>query len=447
MPSSTARSDPFVVVTGGTLVTLSGPTGEPTRAPFPVGTEPCVVGRGAKSHVVIDDPEVSTSHFELTATERGVRVRDLESTNGTFVHQARLESGGSAYLTSDARLRCGQTWFGLQVARTEQVTIARSGRLGALVGGSTAMRRLYAQLTRIAPHDVSILITGETGTGKELVAHAIHENSRRAAGPFVTVDCTTIPTTLAESKLFGHEKGAFTGAVSRQVSPFLDAEGGTIFFDELGELPVDLQAKLLRALEARQIQPVGSNRYQPIDVRVVAATRRNLHAEINAGRFRDDLYYRVAQTVMRVPALRERREDIADLIVRFLEDLEDPDAVARIDRPTRDRLMRHDWPGNVRELRNLIIAAYAQSGGGPIEVSELLGSRGDTLPPPPDTSAGAARSFQALKREVFEAFEREYFSNLHRETEGNLSEMSRRSGLARSTVRDYLARYGIRMVE
>jgi DNA-binding NtrC family response regulator len=445
MHAPTARSEPFVVVTGGSIVTLASQTGEPTGPVVTVGAEPCVIGRGGGSSVVVDDPEVSVSHCELTATEHGVRVRDLESTNGTFVHQVRLESGGSIYLTSDARLRCGQSWLALQVARTEQVTLARSDSFDRLTGRSTAMRRVFAQLARIAPHDVSVLITGETGTGKELVAHAIHQNSRRASGPFVTVDCTNIPATLAESKLFGHEKGAFTGAVSRQVSPFLDADGGTIFFDELGELPLDLQAKLLRALEARQIQAVGSNRYQPIDVRVIAATRRNLHAEINAGRFRDDLYYRVAQTVVRVPPLRERREDIPDLVARFLDDLGDEEALTRIDRPARERLMRHDWPGNVRELRNLIVAAYAHSAGGPFEVAELLGSRDESLPPP-DKSAGA-RPFAALRRAMLEGFERDYFSNLHKETEGNLSEMSRRSGLARSTVRDLLARYGIRTVE
>jgi integrase len=178
------------------------------------------------------------------------------------------------------------------------------------------MRRLYAQLTSLRSHELSVLITGETGTGKELVAQAIHRSSVRSGGPLIVVDCTTIPSSLAESMLFGHEKGAFTGAVSRHVSPFLAAHGGTLFFDELGELPLDIQPKLLRALETRQIQSVGSNRPVPIDVRVVAATRRNLHAEMNSKQFREDLYYRFAQVVVDMPPLRARAEDIADLSVR-----------------------------------------------------------------------------------------------------------------------------------
>ncbi len=305
------------------------------------------------------------------------------------------------------------------------------------------MRLIYAQLGRIAPHEMSVLITGETGTGKELVAQAIHKASRRAAGPFVTVDCTTIPRSLAESALFGHEKGAFTGAIARQSSPFVDAQGGTIFFDELGELPDDLQPKLLRALEARKIQPVGSNRLQPIDVRVVAATRRNLHSEINKNRFREDLYYRFAQTVVRVPPLRERPEDIPDLIARFLEDMGDPGAMARIDQPTRDRLLDHDWPGNVRELRNVIIAAHAHSDGGPFEVADLLAARVDS----PMLARAEPGQFQALKRELLEKFERDFFIALHRDAGGNLSEMARRSGLARSSVRRYVTRYGLSVTE
>ena len=253
------------------------------------------------------------------------------------------------------------------------------------------------------------------------------------------VDCTNIPAALAESSLFGHEKGAFTGAVSRQSSPFADAQGGTIFFDELGELPYDLQAKLLRALEARKIQPVGSNRLLPIDVRVVAATRRNLYSEINKKRFREDLYYRFAQTVIRVPPLRERPEDIPALIAHFLAELGDPGAIGRIDQPAQDRLMNHDWPGNVRELRNVITLAHVHSNGGPFEVADLLVAHVDS----PSPAGAAPGPFQALKRE----FERDYFSALHRDTGGNLSEMSRRSGLARSSVREYVTRYRLGISE
>jgi DNA-binding NtrC family response regulator len=439
---STALSGAFVEVRGGQLAAASRDTGLPVEHFVAIGADPCVVGRGASCQVVVDDAEVSTCHCELTATSGGVRVRDLHSRNGTFVHAARLEPGGSLYLTADARLRVGQSWFVVRVTGTEELQLSRAGHFGPLIGRSAAMRRIYAQLGKIAPHEVSVLITGETGTGKELVAQAIHEASRRASGPFVIVDCTNIPASLAESTLFGHEKGAFTGAVSRRISPFVEAAGGTIFFDELGELPYDLQAKLLRAIEARQVQSVGSTRYQDVDVRIVAATRRNLLSEINEKRFREDLYYRIAQTVVWVPPLRERPDDIPDLITLFLEDLGDPGAIGRIDRPVRDRLMRHDWPGNVRELRNVMAAALAHSNGGPFEVADLLAPDGGR-PLLLQAGPGAAQPWS----EQIEKFEREFFATLHRETGGNLSEMARRSGLARSTVRRYLTRYGLGVCE
>jgi DNA-binding NtrC family response regulator len=405
-----------------------------------IGAEPCIVGRGDHCHVVLDDPRVSTSHCELTATDKGVLVRDLDSRNGTFLHQARLEKG--AYLLSDARLRCGQTWLAVRVTNPEQVPISIAGSYGSLVGRSPSMRRIFARLAAVAPHDLNVVITGETGTGKELVADAIHRASRRE-GPFIVVDCTTIPPSLAESRLFGHEKGAFTGAVSRQVSPFVEARGGTIFFDELGELPSEIQPKLLRALEARQIQSVGSTRYQPIDVRIVAATRRNMHEEINSKRFRDDLYHRFAQTVIHLPPLRERAEDIPDLVVRFLTDLGDPAGVTRIDKPSMDRLMRHDWTGNVRELRNVIVTAHALSKGGVIEVADFLSARcpnGVHL----SERASSTRAFAVRKSEILEAFERDFFTALHSDASGNVSQMARLSGLSRPTVRQYLDRYGLR---
>jgi DNA-binding NtrC family response regulator len=404
-----------------------------------------VVGRGGHCHIVLDDPRVSTSHCELVATDHGVLLTDLDSRNGTFVNQVRLERNSSAYLAGEAHIRCGHTWLRFSGAGVERVPLSAQNTFGPLVGHSIAMRRVYAQLARVASHELSVLITGETGTGKELVAQALHGASRRRAGPLVVVDCTTVPASLAESKLFGHEKGAFTGAVARHVSPFIEAQGGTIFFDELGELPTDIQPKLLRALEARQIQSVGSNRYHPIDVRVIAATRCNMHVEINTKRFRDDLYYRLAQVVIEIPPLRKRPEDIPDLVARFVAGLGDPGAMNRIDGPSMERLLRHDWPGNVRELRNVVLAAHAHAEGGPIDFSEFLTTRSGGM----DLSdrVSALGSFHALKRELLESFEREYFARMVAEARGNLSEMSRRSGLSRSQVREYLQRHGLRSSE
>jgi DNA-binding NtrC family response regulator len=442
---TTVQTDECIEVTGGSLVLLCPETGAPIGPPVPIGAEPRVVGRGSHCHVVLEDKRVSTSHCELVAADKGILLVDLGSRNGTYVHQVRLENKSTVYLTADARIRCGQTWLGVRCTGTEQVPISAAPAFGPLVGRSVAMRRIYAQLKRIASHELNVLVTGETGTGKEVVAQAIHRTSRRREGLFVTVDCTTIPASLAESKLFGHEKGAFTGAVARGTSPFVDAQGGTLFFDELGELPGEIQPKLLRVLEAREIQSVGSNRYRPVDVRVIAATRRNMHTEMNAKRFRDDLYYRFAQVVVELPPLREHPEDIPDLAARFLADLGDREALGRIDKPSMDRLKRYDWPGNVRELRNVVLAAHAQSAGGPLDVADFLGwgVSGNDLP----HGACALRSFHILKREALGALEREYFAKLHGETAGNLSEIARRSGLSRPMVREYLQRHRLRAAE
>jgi DNA-binding NtrC family response regulator len=444
---TTAKTGGFIEVTGGTL-TVIAEGGNPAGKAIPIGVKGCIVGRGEHCDVVLDDSRVSTSHCSLAASEKGVLLVDLDSRNGTFVNQVRLARGNAVYLTVDCRIRCGQTWLQFRSVGREQVPISNSRAFGPLVGRSVGMRRIYAQLARVAEHELSVLITGETGTGKELVAEAIHLASRRAGAPFITVDCTTIPASLAESTLFGHERGAFTGAVARQVSPFLAAQHGTIFFDELGELPLDVQPKLLRVLETRKIQSVGSNNYRPIDVRVIAATRRNLHFEMNAKRFRDDLYYRFAQVVVEVPPLRERPEDIPDLVAHFLADLGDPAAMDRIERPVMDRLLRHDWPGNVRELRNVVLTAHAQSAGGPLEFADLLEPKKANLDFSDRTSS--VRSFQAFKEGVLDAAEREfakYFARLHSETGGNLSEMSRRAGLSRPQVREYVQRYRLRAAE
>jgi hypothetical protein len=264
----TVDSD-FIEVTSGS-VALLGEDGQPARPPVPIGPEPCNIGRGGHCHVSVRDGRMSTSHCELIATP-----------NGTWVNGVRLKPGNSVYLTATGRMRCGHSWFEIHVTGREQVHLSGARSFGPLVGGSIVMRELYKRLERIAPTDLSVLITGETGTGKELVAQAIHDASKRRDKPFIMVNCTTISPALAESMLFGHEKGAFTGAVSRVPSPFLQAQGGTIFFDELGELPADIQPKLLRALEAREIQAVGSTRLQPIDVRVIAASRRDLRVETN----------------------------------------------------------------------------------------------------------------------------------------------------------------------
>jgi DNA-binding NtrC family response regulator len=411
-----------------------------------VGTEPVVIGRNAACKIVLDDAKVSAVHAELVATENGVRLRDLGSRNGTFAGTVRV---GDVVLTSPCKLRLGDTEIAFEPLRPERITVPQIPSFGPLVAQSPGMRAIFERLSKVGPTDLTVLVGGETGTGKELVALALHNSSARAKKPFVVVDCGSIPPTLAEATLFGHERGAFTGAIDRRLSPFQEAEGGTIFLDELGELPVEVQPKLLRALAERRIKSVGGSAYKDVDVRVLAATRRDLVRAVNVGTFRSDLYFRVAQVKVDLPPLRQRLEDIPVLVRRMLKDLGDEAAYERISNTTLERLMRHDWPGNVRELRNAVAVAFALSNEGEeIDVAAHLGAMTEA----PLAGAGGSsaslgplkgRQFQEAKRDVLARFERDYFAALADEARGNVSEMARRAGMERAHVRAYLRRHGI----
>ncbi|MEM9694377.1 MAG: sigma-54-dependent Fis family transcriptional regulator, partial [Myxococcota bacterium] len=268
-----------------------------------VGQDPVIVGRNPACQVVIEDGKVSAVHAELMATEHGVKLRDLGSRNGTFVDAVRVHE---VTVSSACNIRLGGTALQFEPVRPEKVTVPTIPSFGPLVGQSEAMRKIFDRFAKVAPTDLTMLIGGETGTGKELAAKALHMASKRQDKPFVVVDCGSIPPSLAEATLFGHERGAFTGAVDKHASPFHDAEGGTIFLDELGELPLEVQPKLLRALAERRIKSVGGSSYRPFDVRIVAATRRDLVRAVNQGGFRSDLYFRVAQVKVELPALRQR---------------------------------------------------------------------------------------------------------------------------------------------
>ncbi len=411
-----------------------------------IATEPVVVGRNAACQIVIDDGKVSAVHAEFVATPFGVRLRDLGSRNGTWVGGVRV---GDVYLSANTKVRLGESELAFEALRPEKVAIPTIPAFGPLVGQSPVMRAIFDRLTKISPTDLTVLIQGETGTGKELVAAAIHNASARAKKPFVVVDCGSIPPTLAEATLFGHERGAFTGAVDKRLSPFEEANGGTIFLDELGELPIEVQPKLLRALAERRIKSVGSNTYRDVDVRVLAATRRDLVRAVNAGTFRSDLYFRVAQVKLEMMALRTRVEDIPVLVRRMLKDLGDESAYDRVTTMTLERLMRHDWPGNVRELRNAVAVAFALSAEDEeIDIAAHLGALSES---PAATAVGGGniavsfrgRPFQEAKRDVLARFERDYFAALADDAKGNVSEMARRAGMERAHVRAYLRRHGI----
>jgi DNA-binding NtrC family response regulator len=420
-------------VRGGKLTVQRG---NANKTELEIGAETQVVGRNEACDLVLDDKKVSAVHMELVATERGVRVRDLGSRNGTFVGDTRI---GEVYLTKNTTITCGETVLAFAPNAPEQVTVPEAAEFGPLVGSSAGMRAVFEKLRKAAPTELTVLVTGETGTGKELVAQAIHQASNRANKPFVVVDCGSIPASLAESALFGHERGSFTGAIDKRISPFVEADGGTVFLDELGELPIDVQPKLLRALAEQRIKAVGSNTYRPVNVRVIAATRRDLTREVNAGTFRSDLYFRVAQLKIELPALRHRLEDIPALIRRMLRDLGDPGAYDRIPHESLERLMRHDWPGNVRELRNVVAVALAFTKDGPLDIAAHLSPLTSTA----ESTPTRGRTFQDAKREVLARFEREYFTALWAECAGNVSEIGRRAAMERAHVRGYLRRHGI----
>jgi DNA-binding NtrC family response regulator len=411
-----------------------------------VGADPVVVGRNSACQVVLDDGRVSAVHAELVATEQGVRVRDLGSRNGTFVGGVRV---GEIFLAAACKLRIGETEVVFEPLRPERIAVSAVPTFGPMVAVSQGMRAIFERLGKVAPTDLTLLITGETGTGKELVAQAVHLASPRAKKPFVVVDCGSIPPTLAEATLFGHERGAFTGAIDRRLSPFQEADGGTIFLDELGELPLDVQPKLLRALAERRIKPVGGSGYREVDVRVLAATRRDLVRAVNAGGFRSDLYFRIAQVKIELPALRHRPEDVPILVRRMLKDLGEEGAYDRVANTTLERLMRHDWPGNVRELRNAVAVAHALAGEGEeIDVAGHLGALTESPRAGGALAGGATGSFkgqkfQDAKRDILARFERDYFAALNDEAQGNVSEMARRAGMERAHVRAYLRRHGI----
>jgi DNA-binding NtrC family response regulator len=417
-------------------------TGARARAPggveIVVDVDAVVVGRAPGADIVLADPEVSALHCELRAVSDGVLVKDLGSTNGTFLGAVRVRE---AVVSTPTEITVGGSKIVIEPEARRRIDVGFLDRFGPLVGSAPKMRRVFGILEKVAPTPLGILILGETGTGKELVAKAIHDASACAAGPFVVVDCASIPSSLAESLLFGHEKGAFTGATERRKGALADANGGTLFLDELGELPIELQPKLLRALSEKQVKRLGASAFEPIDARVVAATRRDLGAEMNAGRFRSDLFFRIAQVRIELPPLRERLDDLPLLVEAICLRVGKPEHAAAVLAWIEQRMVTHDWPGNVRELVNVASVA-ATLAGEPGAIDDVLmlardPVMGEVSPRVPATA------FSEAKRAAVAAFEREYFVDLARKAAGNIAEMARRSGMERHHVRAYLRRHGI----
>jgi transcriptional regulator with GAF, ATPase, and Fis domain len=340
-----------------------------------------VIGAAQGTELTLTDPSASRHHCSITATPAGFLLRDLGSTNRTTLAGYRIES---AYLKTGAVIGVGETTIRFDSLADEvHEPLSEDERYGRVLGRSAAMRRIFAIVPRIAASDSTILIQGETGTGKGLLAETIHQQSGRAAGPFVVLDCSAIAPSLIEAELFGHTKGAFTGANAARSGVFEAARGGTVFLDEIGELSLEMQPKLLRALEERVVRRVGSVDSVRLDVRVIAATNRDLRQEVNRGAFRADLFYRLNVVRIHIPPLRERRDDIVLLVAHFYEHFVtsgDPAPPAEL----VEALVRQDWPGNVRELRSAIERALLM--GDAISSREHAGHK--PLPSPFQAPAG-----------------------------------------------------------
>jgi DNA-binding NtrC family response regulator len=417
---------------------VAGPGAGPALA---MARVTATVGRHPTNDLVLNDRQVSGVHLDLHRVGDRVRVRDTGSTNGTWIGPHRVTE---VELAPGGEVTVGSTLLRFDVDGGASPAVVGSAKaFGKLVGQSTVMRELFALLERVAPKNLSVLVVGETGTGKEEVARAIHEQSRRAAKPFIVIDASALPETLADSLLFGHEKGAFTGAERRAVGPFEAADGGTVFLDEVGELPASIQAKFLRVLEQRVVTRVGSHQPIAVDVRIVAATHRDLRHEIDSGRFREDLYYRLAQIRVGMPPLRDRLEDIPLLCQKLLAGMQDDEHVVIAD-DALTHLATQPWPGNVRELRNVLARATALCGGGVIRRSDVAGEGFGFRGTREERSAlDLSGSFVTAKERAIERFESAYLAALVRRCEGNLSRAAREADVARHHLRDLLKKRGL----
>ncbi|MDP1824478.1 MAG: sigma 54-interacting transcriptional regulator [Archangium sp.] len=413
-------------------VRLKWVAGPDAGASYACRAERFVLGTHPSADVVLHDRAVSRLHCELSLEPGGLAVRDMGSRNGTRVNGVRVEK---AWLAAGDRLTVGASSAVIELQGDPvRVALHPSGSFGALVGTSLAMRALFARLARAAASSATVLLTGESGTGKELAAEALHQASPRAGGPLVVVDCGAVPPALLESELFGHEKGAFTGAQATRVGAFEQAHQGTLFLDEVGELPLELQPKLLRVLEKREVKRVGAGDWRPVDLRVVAATHRDLRAEVNSGRFRADLYYRLAVVEARLPALRERIEDLPGLVAELLARLGlegRPEAKRLLEEPLLGTLKSHPWPGNVRELRNFVERAVALDDAG---LPSLAGTGAATV----------AADFRGARDEAVRAFEKTYLEALLAQHGGNAAAAARGAGIDRAYLYRLLWRHGLR---
>jgi two-component system response regulator GlrR len=377
------------------------------------------VGSHDSNDLCIADDTLSKHHLEIAVTDEGYRVTDLASTNGTFIGALRL---GEVFATEAVTLRIGACTLRIKPARKEvEIPASRASAFGRLCGRSVVMRELYVQLEQVAKTDVAVLLEGETGVGKEVVAQSIHDASPRKDGPFIVVDCGALAADLVESELFGHVRGAFTGANENRAGLLEAANGGTLFLDEIGDLPLALQAKLLGVLERRRVTRIGATTATKLDLRVIAASHHSLSKLVNEKKFRADLFYRLAVVRLKVPPLRERLEDIPQLVQEFLRQADKhEDAISAV---VVAKLQTQPWPGNVRELRNAVERALAQ-----LQTNEE------------STGLKAITPFIIARDQAEEDFERAYFKKLLAVPGMNLSRLARETQLDRRYLQRILRR-------
>jgi transcriptional regulator with GAF, ATPase, and Fis domain len=405
------------------------------------------LGAMEDNDLCVNEETVSRYHCKVVQDQDGYILVDNHSTNGTFINRVRIRE---AYLKSGCTVQLGKVEVKFYFA-DEKVPVVPSQkeRLGTLIGRNVKMREIYGIIEKIAPAGTTVVIEGETGTGKEVVAQTIHQLSGRASGPLMVFDCGAVPENLIESELFGHEKGSFTGAIMTRQGLFEMAHGGTLFLDELGELNMDLQPKLLRALEQREIKRVGSGKPIKVDVRVIAATNRNLEEEVRAGRFRQDLFYRLSVVRVLLPPLRERPEDVPLLVDHFLRNHsfnKNPDGSAKVtgvEREALDLLAGYRWPGNVRELVNVIERAVSFAEGSQMQVRDLpeqirLAGHSAGV-----EAATGEITFKEAKERWVSSFERDYIVALLKKNKGNISHAAREADIDRKYFRKLMRKYDV----
>jgi DNA-binding NtrC family response regulator len=423
----------FTRQTGGVFLVIKGPDRGDSA---PLRDAAIYFGSSPSCDLVLTDKTVSRRHLMAVREGDEVILRDQGSTNGSFIQGSRFKEITIGF---GAEVKVGRTV--LKYMPEEEIVeppVSQDDSFGQLVGRNVKMRRLFKLLEDVAKNDATVLIEGETGTGKELIAEEIHNHSLRKDGPFIVFDCGAVPRELIESALFGHQKGSFTGAIADRKGAFAEANGGTIFLDEVGELPIELQPTLLRALDKKAVRRVGSNTYEKVDVRIVAATNRDLRAEVAAKNFREDLYYRLAVIRVTLPPLRERGDDIRHLVEHFVKMFSPPGKPLACTAEDMSRLQRHSWPGNVRELRNVIERACVLAKGDSLNLDDAFVEQAA-----PALGIRTDLPFKEAKGQLVELFEREYIVDLMRRHKMNLSAAAREAQIDRKHLRELIRKYGL----